>query len=265
MPPNSHLSRLFRPSICSSCRQAMRKGQQAPLSTTARLSADEKSTTTTPATPQPGAQKLDKSFYDDMRGYVDGLNFPSRNTTRRQSTQGLVSEISNAMNIPQQTPGSLLSIPTSVRPRDEPHHLHIYAHKHNTHIVLTRPNREPILSYSTGNIGFRKAQRGSFDAAFQLAAYVMRTITDKGLLRSERILWGESNDTTATTKGRRKIEAPIQKLEVVLRGFGKGREAVVKAMLGTEGRWLREKVVVVSDDTKLKFGGTRSPNPRRLG
>jgi len=63
----------------------------------------------------------------------------------------------------------------------------------------------------------------------------------------------------------RKLEAPIRDLEVVLRGFGKGREAVTKALLGAEGRFLREKIKMVSDDTKLKFGGTRSPNPRRLG
>jgi small subunit ribosomal protein S11 len=172
-------------------------------------------------------------------------------------------KISTAQSlVPPQADG-LAHIPKSLRPRNEPHHLHVYAHKHNTHIVLTRPNREPILSYSTGNIGFRKAQRGSFDAAFQLAAYVMRTITDKGLLRSERLQWGEG-DAAGLGKMRR-IEAPIQNLEIVLRGFGKGRDAVVKALLGTEGRYLRERVTVVSDDTKLKFGGTRSPNPRRLG
>ncbi|KAF2422361.1 translational machinery component, partial [Tothia fuscella] len=123
----------------------------------------------------------------------------------------------------------------------EPHHFHIYTTKHNTHICLTRPNREPILSFSSGNIGFRKAQRGSYDAGFQLTAYVMKMIQDRGLL------------------------SPIGTLEVVIRGFGKGREAVVKALLGNEGRLLRGKVVKISDATRLKFGGTRSPNPRRLG
>lgn len=57
----------------------------------------------------------------------------------------------------------------------------------------------------------------------------------------------------------------IREMEVVLRGFGVGREAVTKAILGTEGRMVRPKIVRVTDATRLKFGGTRSPKPRRLG
>lgn len=133
----------------------------------------------------------------------------------------------------------------------EPHHFHVYATKHNTHITLTKPNKDAIISLSTGNIGFRKAHRGTYDAAFQLAAYVMKSIQERGLLRA-----GPDDGTG---------EGKIRQLEVVLRGFGPGREAVTKALLGTEGRALRSRVVKVSDGTKLKFGGTRSPNPRRLG
>jgi small subunit ribosomal protein S11 len=61
------------------------------------------------------------------------------------------------------------------------------------------------------------------------------------------------------------LNAQIKRLEVVLRGFGAGREAVTKALLGSEGKLLRGKVVKVSDSTRLKFGGTRSKKPRRLG
>jgi small subunit ribosomal protein S11 len=52
---------------------------------------------------------------------------------------------------------------------------------------------------------------------------------------------------------------------VVYRGFGQGREAVTKAILGSEGRNIRNKIVRLTDATRLKFGGTRSPAPRRLG
>ncbi|APA14542.1 hypothetical protein SS1G_06488 [Sclerotinia sclerotiorum 1980 UF-70] len=124
---------------------------------------------------------------------------------------------------------------------DEPHHFHVYATRHNTHITLTRPNREPIISVSCGNIGFRHSGRKHYDSAFQLAAFVMSRIHERAIGRD------------------------IQKLELVLRGFGAGREAVTKALLGTEGRWLRGKVVKVTDATRLKFGGTRSKKPRRLG
>ncbi|MCJ1365998.1 hypothetical protein MMC16_005123 [Acarospora aff. strigata] len=122
-----------------------------------------------------------------------------------------------------------------------PHHLHVYATKHNTHITLTRPDCNPILSVAAGNINFRKGLRGSYDAAYQLAAYVLGRIQEQGLM------------------------SEIHSLEVVLRGFGAGREAVTKAILGSEGRSLRGRVTRVTDATRLKFGGTRSPRPRRLG
>jgi small subunit ribosomal protein S11 len=94
---------------------------------------------------------------------------------------------------------------------------------------------------STGNIGFKKTKRGTYDAAYQLCAYVLDKLNQGG--------W------------HRKITA----LEVVLRGFGSGREAATKVLLGNEGRLLRPHIKKVSDSTRLKFGGTRSPKPKRLG
>ena len=124
---------------------------------------------------------------------------------------------------------------------EEIHHLHVYAHKHNTHITLTKPNADAIISISAGNIGLRKGSRGSYDAGFQLAAYVLNQIQTKD------------------------IQAQIRNLEVVLRGFGPGRNAVVEVLLGNEGRSIRGRIVKVSDATRLKFGGVRSKKPRRLG
>lgn len=124
---------------------------------------------------------------------------------------------------------------------DDRHKLNIYATKHNTHITLAKPNRDSLISVSCGNIGFRKAGRGTYDAAYQLAAFVMSRIKDKGLLPQ------------------------IQKVELVYRGFGPGREAVTKAILGSEGKRIRPLIVKLSDSTRLKFGGVRSKKPRRLG
>ncbi|KAI2602384.1 translational machinery component [Hypoxylon sp. NC1633] len=126
-------------------------------------------------------------------------------------------------------------------PADEPFHFHIYAHKHNAHVTVTKPNRSAIISMSSGNIGFKKSKRGSYDAAYQLTAFVVDKLHQGN--------WHKN----------------IDKMEVVLRGFGQGREAATKVLLGSEGRLLRDKIVKVSDATRLKFGGTRSPKPRRLG
>lgn len=98
-----------------------------------------------------------------------------------------------------------------------------------------------MISLSCGNVGFRKAKRKEYDAAFQLAAYVLRTMQENGM-----------NDR-------------ISEIEVVLRGYGAGREAVTKALLGSEGQYIRKKICKLSDSTRLKFGGVRSNNPRRLG
>ena len=90
-------------------------------------------------------------------------------------------------------------------------------------------------------MGFKKSQRKHYDSAFQLAKYVLDRMREMGLNNQ------------------------IKKMEVSLRGFGQGREAVTKALLGVEGRHIRPKIVKVSDATRLKFGGTRSRKMRRLG
>ena len=98
-----------------------------------------------------------------------------------------------------------------------------------------------LLSLSTGNLGFRKAGRGSYDAAYQLAAFALKQMQEKGMLRG------------------------VRKMEVVLRGFGAGRDAVTKVILGSEGRFVRGRISSVIDATRLKLGGPRSKRPRRLG
>jgi len=152
--------------------------------------------------------------------------------------------------------GSLLS--NKPKP-DKSWQMHIYASRQNVHITVMRPpawtdpitekqygmgknpHRTVALSMSAGNIGFRKAGRKHYDSAFQLAGYVLTRMRESG------------------------IAALIEEMEVSLRGFGAGREAVSRALLGTEGRQLRHKVTRVTDATRLKFGGTRSRKPRRLG
>lgn len=104
-----------------------------------------------------------------------------------------------------------------------------------------KKNVDTLMSLSTGNIGFRKAGRGTYDAAYQLAAFAMKQMQEKGMTRD------------------------IRQLQVILRGFGAGREAVTKALLGTEGRSIRGRISSVVDATRLKQGGPRAKKPRRLG
>ncbi|CAK7272968.1 hypothetical protein SEPCBS57363_005414 [Sporothrix epigloea] len=121
------------------------------------------------------------------------------------------------------------------------YHFAVYSHRRNTHVTVSRPNGKIIISLSSGNLGFRKSGRGSYDAAYQLGAYAVDKLYQNN--------WHKK----------------IQHMRVTLRGFGPGRDALTKILLGTEGRPLRDKITQVSDTTRLKFGGSRSPKPRRLG
>lgn len=122
----------------------------------------------------------------------------------------------------------------------EPYHLHVFSTKHNTHVTCTKPNREPIISLSCGNIGYKKSRRGTFDSAYSLTKYVLERLVHTG--------WPPK----------------IHRLELVMRGFGQGREAAMKVLMSPEGKILRDKIVRVADSTRVKFAGTRSKAPRRL-
>lgn len=180
---------------------------------------------------------------------------PGASSYATPPSQRLQDIAAQATNEAATKPGSKVSA-------DEPYHLNIYAHRHTTHITFTEPSRNPIVAYSCGDIGLRKAQRGTFDAAYQLSTYAMRKIAEKQ--------WrtGGKKMTTNRTFTLRDIKGPGEGgngIEVVLRGYGLGREAFQKALLGAEGRMINHLISRVTDGTRLKFGGCRSPQVRRLG
>ena len=159
---------------------------------------------------------------------------------QRFSVQGSLRGSKQLQDVSRSAEAAMATRPSLDDAFGELHHLHVYATRHNTHITLTRPNREPMLSLSTGNINFKKSHRGSFDAAYQLVTYSITQMIEKGFMPI------------------------IGKLEVIMRGYGPGREAFQKVLLGTEGKLIKSKVARVTDSTRLKFGGCRSPNVRRL-
>nr|POE74841.1 37s ribosomal protein s18, mitochondrial [Quercus suber] len=228
----------------------------APYGTTAALRADEDSS------PPPETRV-------EQDAALAGLSKLRTNIhERRQGAQVPVQEeYTSKLKLENDTAESLLGREYGSNliafQQERPHRMHVLAHKHNTHITLVQPPKpasqtanfstigstsadqkkivDVLLSISTGNIGFRKSGRGSYDAAYQLAAFFLKQVQEKGLLRD------------------------MNSLEVVLRGFGAGREAVTKVLLGTEGRRIRGKITAVVDATRLKLGGPRGKKPRRLG
>ncbi|KAK5114917.1 hypothetical protein LTR62_002076 [Meristemomyces frigidus] len=247
--------------ICHSCRQRLVAPTRRTFRTSALLLADSK-----PA-----------SSVDSALASLDALgnsiaNNPSRRNNNARGSNSAPNYLGIIDGANSNTNDDLNSILTSaasgnmnaIAP-EKPHRLHVYSTKHNTHLTLVQPPRsaaqtttssvssttasaadakkmiDVLMSVSAGNLGFRKAGRGSYDAAYQLAAFTFKQIQERGMLGG------------------------IHRLEVVLRGFGAGREAVTKALLGSEGRYLRGRVVGVVDATRLKLGGPRSKKPRRLG
>lgn len=146
----------------------------------------------------------------------------------------------------------------------EPYHLNVYAHRHNMHLTFTEPSRDPILSMSAGDIGLRKAQRSTYDAAYQLASYFFRKLAEKQWRTGGKKMTNNPTKTIASLV-RPGAMGGGPGIEVILRGYGPGREAFVKALLGTEGRQIKPLISRVTDATRLKFGGTRSHKVRRLG
>ncbi|KAK1994449.1 translational machinery component [Colletotrichum falcatum] len=199
----------------------------------------------TPAPRADNAKKGGQALLAAMYGSRSEPAAPPKYTvssTSKEAHSSLVDTLNRAASGSMSgTPGSGLDeLVPDQEDLMEPYHLHVYAHKHNTHVTVTKPDRGAIISLSNGNIGFKKGKRRGHDPAYQLTKYVF-----------EKLVYGGWHKK-------------INKLEVVLRGFGPGRDAALKVLMAPEGKIWRSKVVRVADSTRLKFGGTKSKNPRRI-
>jgi small subunit ribosomal protein S11 len=192
-------SRRALSSICLSCRARLQShhNRSRKLSTTpARQASDDDS-----MNPFAAALRGNRAI-PQRRSPLRTQRSPAPEDPARQKPQSFQRSPAsqNIKNIASQASNEAASRTSSI---SDSHHLHIYATKHNTHLTLTKPNREPLLSLSAGNIGFRKSQRGSFDAAYQLASYSMGKMHERGMLinmdklevvlrgrRSRRRCWG---------------------------------------------------------------------------
>lgn len=177
----------------------------------------------------------------------------------------LKNEVPSFTNIIKQEPSNLVSpkSKSTVSEKVQSYALYCNFTKNNTHLTLTALTEdlnyifknpqasytEQVLYYyqlpqkvklslSTGQLGFRKSARGEYEASFQTSAKMFTLMKEKGYLDVD--------------------------LQLIIKNFGKGREAFFDALKGKEGTDIRNKIKRISDNTKLKFGGTRSPSIRRL-
>jgi len=115
---------------------------------------------------------------------------------------------------------------------------------------MTDSSGNPIKSgnWSGGSCGFKGVNRSGYEAGYQCAVRAFTRV--KELAR-------ESADMGSGGGG-----GP--RFEVLFKGFGRGREAVYKALMTSEGDEVRPFVTRVTDNTPIKIGGTRAKKTRRL-
>ncbi|GJE84903.1 mitochondrial 37S ribosomal protein [Phanerochaete sordida] len=145
---------------------------------------------------------------------------------------------------PVSAPNPMTPIRAAVpaRTRQPPYTLYVHSNMNNNILTFTRPDGSPIMNVSGGQVGYKHKARGTAEAAHLCALRAFKRILDE----SEQ--QGPGN----------------MSLDVLFNGFGRGRDAVFRALLAAESAPVRQLVGRVGDITKIKIGGTRSKKARRV-
>ena len=114
---------------------------------------------------------------------------------------------------------------------------------------------------STGPLGFRKANRGEYEAGFQTATKCLEMLYNQ--IRRDRSKQS-TNNYNGNQHRSKNFNNELVPVDIIMKDFGKGRNAFIAAVNGKEGSRIRQYIRQVSDATCLKFGGVRSPRIRRL-
>lgn len=121
------------------------------------------------------------------------------------------------------------------------YHLHWQSTRHNTIAAFTNEEGKIIKVVSGGKCGFKHSRRGEYEAGYQCAVDIFKTIEEQLLVAKEPF-----------------------KVELIYKGFGQGRQALDSALLTTEGEKILPILHRLTDRTPLKIGGTRARKARRL-
>ncbi|CAG8609414.1 5921_t:CDS:1 [Paraglomus occultum] len=113
--------------------------------------------------------------------------------------------------------------------------IYINSSLNNTIVTLADHHGQVVCTKSGGAVGFKKAERGGYEAAHQAAMAVIATVKEKKL--------------------------KVGEVELILKGIGQGREAAFKALASPENSW---SIKQITDATPIPFNGCRPPKVRRL-
>lgn len=126
------------------------------------------------------------------------------------------------------------SSPTRIARQETLLRLHCHSTPNNTIATLTKSDGSTIAWFSGGSCGFKKGNRATYEAGYQCAVRTFRKI--------EELAQKDGNI----------------RVDLLLKGFGQGREALKGALLATEGERIRPLINTVTDRTAIKIGGTRA-------
>jgi len=115
--------------------------------------------------------------------------------------------------------------------------VHAVATGRNIHVTITDHKRNPLISMSAGQIGFKHSKRGTIEAGLETSIRAFKKLAD--------------------------LNRDIEKVEVVLKGFRSGRSGFLTALMGQQGDFLRRKVVRITDATPLRIGSSKVRNMKR--
>lgn len=128
----------------------------------------------------------------------------------------------------------------TVTPKRPAYRVYVKATRNNCIITFTKPDGDPIRTFSGGMYGFKHVNRSTHEAAHQCAVHAFESIQEIS------------------------AKEPEMQIHMYMNGFGKGREAVQKAFLSTEGEGVKDLVTRVTDKTPIQIGGNRAQKARRL-
>ena len=123
--------------------------------------------------------------------------------------------------------------------------INVHCTRNNTLITLCDNLNQPLITISGGSIGFKSAQRGGYEAAYQAQIKLFELINQS-----------EPNSKLYNSK--------FGSLDWNVRGFGQGRQATWSALMSQDGENFRNRINLVRDKTHLVRGGTRPKKQRRL-
>lgn len=116
--------------------------------------------------------------------------------------------------------------------------LYVKATRTNTIATLTSPEGKPVRVVSGGLLGFKGANRSTYEAGYRCAVDLFQKLEER--MEKEDLHW-----------------------QLYLNGFGQGREATQKALMAGEGQTVKKALVRITDKTPIKIGGTRAKKQKR--